>query len=73
MNKGANELLCKQKVKDEIYPVNPDGESLAKLEMIAEIKTIDPSRLSLSLTKSISDAVRPTNDIFSIDQNKTVL
>lgn len=43
MNKDASELLYMQKVKDEIYPVNPDGESLAKLEMIAEIKSIDPS------------------------------
>ena len=40
-NKDAYKLLYQQKIQDEIYPINPDGESKAKLEMISQINTID--------------------------------
>ena len=47
-DKEAKELLYRQKVKDEIYPENPDGESLAKLEMLAEIRLQDPGITSFA-------------------------
>ena len=33
-------ILADEKRKQEIYPVNPDGESLAKLEMLSELQSL---------------------------------
>ena len=39
-NKEAYQMLYEQKKRDEIYPDNPDGQSLAILEMLAEFQSM---------------------------------
>ena len=46
--KDAYKMLYQQKIQNEVYPINPDGESKAKLELISHINKIDSRIRSFS-------------------------